>query len=405
MKAAVLGAGFQGVCVALELARRSVQVDLYDKNARPITQAGSFNEGKIHLGFVYANDPTLRTADLMIRGALSFRKILNRWIDFDEELVRVSSPFFYAVHRDSLLPPERIRSHFEQVRSRIVEVSRREGDDYLGSPVDGVFEELVASEAFRRFDQNSVVTAFRTIERCVDTVQTAERLRRAVEQCANIQFWPQSTVTDARFVDTGVEVDISQPNGAFSARYDHVVNALWDGRMAVDATIGIQPKRRWLHRFKYGIRLHGVEANLVPSTTIVLGRFGDIVRFANGDLYLSWYPVCLGGMSSALSPPAWSQEPKESRARALFEDSLQALSSICPVLHELDRTELPAMTVRGGVIVAWGSTDIDEVDSGLHARFEIGRFSTGRYHSLDTGKYCVAPMFALDVAEQICKQG
>ena len=135
MKAAVLGAGFQGVCVALELARRGVHVDLYDKNTHPITQAGLFNEGKIHLGFVYANDPTMKTADLMIRGALRFRKMLNRWIDFDKERVSFSSPFYYAVHRDSLLPPEKIRTHFEQVRSRIVERSRCDGDDYLGSSV------------------------------------------------------------------------------------------------------------------------------------------------------------------------------------------------------------------------------------------------------------------------------
>ena len=403
MKAAVLGAGFQGVCVALELARRGVHVDLYDKNTHPITQAGLFNEGKIHLGFVYANDPTMKTADLMIRGALRFRKMLNRWIDFDEELVSFSSPFYYAVHRDSLLPPDQIRTHFEQVRSRIVEMSRRDGDDYLGSSVDFVFEELAPSETARLFDRRSVATAFRTIERSVDTVRLADRLRDAVEGCANIQFLPQSMVTGARFVDAGIAVEIAQAKGAFSARYDHVVNALWGGRMAVDATIGIQPKRRWLHRFKYGIRIHAVDrAGLVPSTTIVLGQFGDIVRFPNDDLYLSWYPVCLGGMSSDLLPPDWPREPKEPRSRVLFVKRFQALSSICPVLGGFDRTDLCTVTVRGGDIIAWGSTDIDEINSELHARFDIGPFSTGRYHSIDTGKYCVAPMFALEVADQIC---
>lgn len=36
--------------------------------------------------------------------------------------------------------------------------------------------------------------------------------------------------------------------------FDHVVNALWDGRLAVDATLGLLPRRPWLHRFKYGIQ-------------------------------------------------------------------------------------------------------------------------------------------------------
>ena len=104
MRVAVLGAGFQGACVALELAKRGINVDLFDKGDRPITQAGWVNEGKIHLGFVYSNDPTMATAALMVRGALHFRKLLNRWIDFDPARANQSGPFLYVVHRDSLLP-------------------------------------------------------------------------------------------------------------------------------------------------------------------------------------------------------------------------------------------------------------------------------------------------------------
>ena len=62
MHVAVLGAGFQGTCVALELAQRGVTVDLYDQNDTCITQAGYRNEGKIHLGFVYTKDSTFATA-------------------------------------------------------------------------------------------------------------------------------------------------------------------------------------------------------------------------------------------------------------------------------------------------------------------------------------------------------
>jgi glycine/D-amino acid oxidase-like deaminating enzyme len=63
---AVLGAGGVGVCAALELADRGYRLDLYDENSQPLIRASANNEGKIHLGLVYAKDNSLRTARTMI---------------------------------------------------------------------------------------------------------------------------------------------------------------------------------------------------------------------------------------------------------------------------------------------------------------------------------------------------
>ena len=79
MRVAVLGAGLQGACVALELAAAGINVDLYDKNERCVTQASAQNEGKIHLGYVYAYDRTLNTARTMIQGTLVFATLLRRY--------------------------------------------------------------------------------------------------------------------------------------------------------------------------------------------------------------------------------------------------------------------------------------------------------------------------------------
>lgn len=403
MKVAVLGAGFQGVCVALELAKRGLTVDLFDKNERAITQAGYVNEGKIHLGFTFANDPTMRTAKLMIRGSLNFRKILNRWIDFDEEMARLSSPFLYAVHRDTLVPTNQIRAYFQHVQSLILNTNRREGSDYLGTPVDFVFDELESFEAAQLFDRGSVSAAFTTIERSVDTVSIANRLRDAITGSAHIRFFPGSLVKTICLKDPGISVEFLQDGKVSSEGYEHVVNALWDGRLAIDAAIGIPPKRRWLYRFKFGIRLNSVDiAEPVPTATIVLGRFGDIVRFPAGDAYLSWYPICLGGLSSDLRSPDWSAEPDESRSRFLFQQSVQGLASICPPLGQLRQMDIRTVKVHGGVIFAWGSSDIGDIRSELHSRFDVGPYSKGGYHSIDTGKYTLAPLFALEVADRIC---
>jgi len=74
------GAGLQGTGVALELARRGIRVTLMDAEPRAMNRASLRNEGKIHLGFIYADDRTLGSAFLQIDGALRFRAILAHWI-------------------------------------------------------------------------------------------------------------------------------------------------------------------------------------------------------------------------------------------------------------------------------------------------------------------------------------
>jgi glycine/D-amino acid oxidase-like deaminating enzyme len=68
----VLGAGSQGVLSALMLRNRGHAVTLIDKAPAPLLRAGLRNEGKIHLGFIYVNDPSFDTPRLMLRSALAF---------------------------------------------------------------------------------------------------------------------------------------------------------------------------------------------------------------------------------------------------------------------------------------------------------------------------------------------
>ena len=68
MRVAVIGGGLQGVGIALELSVAARQSTLFEKRGELLTQASFNNEGKIHLGFVYAMDRNLATARLMARG-------------------------------------------------------------------------------------------------------------------------------------------------------------------------------------------------------------------------------------------------------------------------------------------------------------------------------------------------
>src|SRR5688572_23290140 len=132
MRVAVLGAGLQGACVALELAANGVQVDLYDQAGRCLAGASSSNEGKIHFGYVYANDPSLATARTMIEGALAFSPLVRRWLGPGIDRLPISPPFDYVVHRDSLLDPAAVERHLHATHELVLAASDGGRADYFG---------------------------------------------------------------------------------------------------------------------------------------------------------------------------------------------------------------------------------------------------------------------------------
>ena len=140
---------------------------------------------------------------------------------------------------------------------------------------------------------------------------------------------------------------------------------------------------------------------LTRSITIVLGPFGEVVSNADGSLYLTWYPDCLRARTSDVSPPHWPIHPPEPLRSEIIRGTFDSLARIVPALRRIKIEQVQEAVVRGGPIVAWGQTDIDDVESELHRRFHIGVNSTGRYHSVDPGKLTLAPLFADECAARI----
>ena len=169
MRVAVLGGGLQGACVALELAANGIQVDLFDRGDRCFERASLHNEGKIHLGYVYANDPTRQTARLMARGAVCFQALMRRWIGDAIDRVPVSAPFFYVVHRESLLGIDQIEEHFADTQRILLEESNGHGIEYFGSDYREGPARLSDDECARHFDPRAVQAAYRTAEIAIDS--------------------------------------------------------------------------------------------------------------------------------------------------------------------------------------------------------------------------------------------
>jgi glycine/D-amino acid oxidase-like deaminating enzyme len=398
-RVAVLGGGLQGACTAIELASRSIKVDLYEKCPECLSAASSNNEGKIHLGYVYGNDLSLKSARTMIAGALTFAPLMRRWIGDAMGTVPVSSPFRYLVHARSLRDADMCGRFYDAVHALHLDAARQGHGDYFGIDLNQR-PRRVPKTARGMFDSAEVAAVFETDEIAIDPEALARIVRARLASDENIRLFTGTNVTGIGKSEERFAVDFDNAHGTRREPYDHVVNALWAGRLKVDAMLGLLPDRPWLFRVKRCLRVMAMRnADAIPSVTIVLGPFGDSVNYRNGDVFLAWYPAGLAGMHGGLEVPDWPPGPEG--VADLKERTLAGLMPFLPALAALSPAEIDAAEVRGGAIFAMGETDIDDAGSELHERHQVGVISRGNYHSINTGKLTLAPMFAKQVADKI----
>lgn len=385
--------------MALELAERGATVDLLERSHRLLQGASRHCEGKIHLGYVYSADQSLQTAQLMATGAAVFMPSIRRWIGASAESLTMSTPFRYAIHRNSLHSADELEPVYQAI-SRVVNVAFDEGEVSPG----------ISSGHLRRLEPGDdwpygadIVRAFETGETALDPAGLADAVERSVLDHPAIDTICDATVTavDPRHQALTWQVpgDVTERR----ARYDHVVNCSWDGLPKLDATAGLRPARPWSFRMKYFVRLPSRYAPLpTPSSTFVLGPFGDVVDFGDAGRYLSWYPAGRLGFTTDLEPPDWKVELSRAHSVETAGHIADGLSSVLPAVARMRSLVTNHGVVRGGVIFAHGDTDLSDAETELHQRHSIGLTSIGRYHSVNTGKLTMAPYFARQVAETLC---
>jgi len=426
---AVLGAGLMGCCLALELSRRGFRVDLIDRAANPMMGASLHNEGKLHLGFVYANDPMKTTHGLMLRGSFAFSRIIEELTGVGPSAYTGARPFHYFVPVNSQLDLSTIQVHFDRVEYAIQETMRCSKDTYLGNRYGCFHQANSVFDHKRIFSGSNTQGSIRTEERSVSTDAVAGIIRRSIELDSNVRFVGNTEIMAAtRLSGGGVEVEVTH-RGARSIRsFPAVANCLWDDRIRVDQSAGIVTKGPWLFRYKATIRMAVPKPGYprIPSATGILGTYGDVVNHGDGSYYLSWYPECKQGQTQSVEGrslhsvhhkgvlksgirkvaslfPGLSDFLASVGHARLVESSLRGMTAYIPGMEDL-LGHVGTSKVGGGVIFALGSTDIDDKHSHLHRRSEIGPVSHGSYVTVDTGKYCMAPMFALQAADLLVKE-
>ena len=333
MTIAVLGGGLQGCCVALALADRGESVVLFERDAALLSRTAIANEGKIHLGWMYAADPSLATARMMIEGALAFAPFLSRHLGLPAERIATSMPAAYAVHRGSQHDAAEVRGYFAQVHRLIVAACAGRRNAYFGRDLAVPPREWPDEERAAAFDPSRAVAAFDTPEIAIDPVELARHMSRAVAGHPRIELSLGHEVLAASVEARGVVVAVRNAEGTRRARFDHAVNALWAGRLAIDETAGLRAGRPWLHRLKYGVGFSWPGSlPRPPSVTFVSGPFGEVVSYPGMTTYLTWYPSCVREISNALVPPDWPTRPAEPLSSEIVRGTLAGLSGVVRAL-------------------------------------------------------------------------
>jgi hypothetical protein len=397
---AVLGAGIMGASLALFLARRGFDVCLFDRESAPLAGASRWNEGKIHLGYLYAADPSLETARRVIPGGLKFGPLISELIETDIAPHITEQDDFYLVHRESVVGPEAVKATFDRISALLREQS--DSPRYLVDVSAARCRQLSRKELANLAHSKTILAGFVAPERSINTQWVADRLGDAIGSERHITFRPQVDITAVTPVDsiTGPwRVAGSSPDSPLDERFDIVVNALWHGRLAIDVTAGLPIAPGWSNRLRRSLFITTRTALDLPNAIVAFGPFGDVKSYTATDFYVSWYPTGLACESYAITPPAPRPFGFEQEKRLIAEVQT-AIGELLPWTSEIFDSADEVM-IRGGYVFAQGRGSLADPRSTLHRRDRFGILRHGQYYSVDTGKYSTAPWLAWCLAKEL----
>ena len=394
MHVTVVGAGITGCSVALMLARRGVRVTLVDQSDQPFSGASRWNEGKIHLGHLYAADPSLATARRLLPGGLAFRPIVEDLLSCSLEPVTTPDDDVYLVHQASVVDVEAMRRHVDAVTS--LAASHTSPGDY---PSDVARWRELSREELAAYDER-VLGGFEVPERSVSTRWVADRYVDAVA-ASSVEHLGDVRVNAIRPVDGSMDgpfelVVTDDTLGPF----DVVVNAAWEGRLALDVSMGMTPPEIRSHRYRLAGFIRTDRAQSSPrSTVICTGPFGDVKNYGGRDFYVSWYPAGLVAEGEDVAPPPLPPLGDEDRA-AVVKQTTESLRGLVAGIDDL-MAGADDVVVEGGWVYAAGRGSLADPRSSLHRRERVGISREGSYFSVDTGKYSIGPWIARELVNDL----
>lgn len=386
-----------GCCTALLLARRGVEVVLFDREPELLQGASRWNEGKIHLGFLYSGDRGLHTAKELLTGGLLFRPILEELLETRLRSI-TTSPDLYLVHRDSIASAQDIGCYFEALTDMVRQHPLAGG--YLDDLRHAATTRLGDRELAGLVDTSRFQAGFSTPEKSVCTQEIADSLAAAVHLEPLIQCRLGTGILGASQGDnagrTGYRLTSSAgQEGPFTT----VVNALWAGRPVIDQSLSLDYVHNPSMRYRLSLFVTTERALQIPCAVICTGPFGDIKNYNGRKFYLSWYPSGLVYASDDVRVPDLSRSGVVDERR-IIDDTFASLVRHIPAVAEI-RRRAETVALRGGWVFANGRGSLSDPSATVHKRDQVGIHQSGGWFSVDTGKYSIAPWLAREVCQRI----
>lgn len=389
--ATVIGSGIQGCTIALQLLRRGYHIRLVERSPDIYQRASVNQEGKIHLGFIYALDQSGRTTSKMLADALMFAPVLETLIQKKINWDQIKShKFQYLIARDSMVPPDFLNQHYALVENGCQNLLKDKGLHYLGKRPETLYSWKKATSSI--FSPEKVEAIFTTEEYAIDPVQLRQLLVEEIRLHERITIYPSHRVVDIFRHESGYNVTCRFGSDTIQLKSDIVINAAWDGKRQLDQLMGTGDDQAWSHRLKFGIIFPVPSPENIPSFSVVQGSYGDYVHYPAGKYsYFSWYSACMTEQrSDIMIPERWQsivQGPIDQNSyQQLIDESLIALKDLVPGIRVSGPYQL-----RAGTILARGHRSITDPASELHQRADPPFSINQGYFSVNTGKFTSAP--------------
>jgi len=284
-------------------------------------------------------------------------------------------------------------AYFQRVEALIASHSQK--DSYL-APFRSV--ERLDRHKIESLTNGTIRAGFCVPERSVNTVWVADHYLDALTAEPHIEFRPGTFVVGANSITdswNGPWKIHCEPE--IDDQFDIVVNALWEGRLAVDRSLGLVPEAEWSHRFRLSLFVETAGRLDLPCLVLATGPFGDVKNYDGHHFYLSWYPAGLAAQGDEIEPPQIPTLPPET---AMAESIRQGLTAVVPPVQTVfDNAK--DIHLGGGWVFAIGRGSLDDPTASLHRRDRFGVRRMGTFFSVNTGKYSMAPWLARRIANQI----
>jgi hypothetical protein len=212
----------------------------------------------------------------------------------------------------------------------------------------------------------------------------------------HVEFLPNTRVIEVGKAENGW---IVKGLGPIEGGFDVVINALWEGRTAIDRTVGIAANAGLSYRYRLALFVRTSRPVAVPNAVIATGPFGDVKNYNGTDFYLSWYPA--GLIADGTGPALPALPPRDGATGAnVAAETLAALTRLLPGVGTV-QSHIAELAVEGGWVVAPGTGALSDPSSRLHQRDRFGVRRYGSYITVDTGKYSTAPWLAKTIADEL----